>query len=151
VVAAPLTGPPHGPPSRAPLTGRGALRVLLRPTRRGDVLLPGFLGDWWQIGVQSVRSLPSRVGSDPSRQGRGSLPRPWRDGSDPTREGSARNCLVPAREGDNSYASRILRTPFLKIRIFSPPYIRGEKIFEFSLGPISPRRGVPVRGSLITL
>jgi len=133
VVAAPLTGPPHGPPSRAPLTGRGALRVLLRPTRRGDVLLPGFLGDWWQIGVRSVRSLPSR------------------DGSDPTREGSARNCLVPAREGDNSYASRILRTPFLKIRIFSPPYIRGEKIFEFSLGPISPRRGVPVRGSLITL
>ena len=133
MVAAPLTGPPHGPPSRAPLTGRGALRVLLRPTRRGDVLLPGFLGDWWQIGVRSVRSLPSRVGSDP------------------TREGSARNCLVPAREGDNSYASRILRTPFLKIRIFSPPYIRGEKIFEFSLGPISPRRGVPVRGSLITL
>ena len=133
MVAAPLTGPPHGPPSRAPLTGRGALRVLLRPTRRGDVLLPGFLGDWWQIGVRSVRSLPSR------------------DGSDPTREGSARNCLVPAREGDNSYASRILRTPFLKIRIFSPPYIRGEKIFEFSLGPISPRRGVPVRGSLITL
>ena len=133
MVAAPLTGPPHGPPSRAPLTGRGALRVLLRPTRRGDVLLPGFLGDWWQIGVRSVRSLPSRVGSDPSR------------------EGSARNCLVPAREGDNSYASRILRTPFLKIRIFSPPYIRGEKIFEFSLGPISPRRGVPVRGSLITL
>jgi hypothetical protein len=46
----------------------------------------------------------------------------------PTREGSAKNCPPPPRrgEGDNSDASRRLRTPFLKSLIFRP--LRGENI-----------------------
>jgi len=50
----------------------------------------------------SQRSLPSRV-----------CPPPYGGGQ--TREGSARNCPPPRRgEGDNSDASRRLRTPFIK-------------------------------------
>ena len=102
---------------------RGESRPLSRnspPPLRGEGRDPPPVGGGGEFRLSaSQRSLPSRV-----------CPPPYGGGQ--TREGSARNCPPPRRgEGDNSDASRRLRTPFHK---------RGFEDLRV-VGPLSPLRG----------
>jgi hypothetical protein len=90
---------------------RGESRPLSRnspPPLRGEGRDPPPVGGGGEFRLSaSQRSLPSRV----------CVPPPVGGGQ--TREGSARNCPPPRRgEGDNSDASRRLRTPFSRRKLY---------------------------------